>query len=576
MRSYHNAVTQKQRIPFVLIIFVVLFLLIVGRLVHLQIVRHSYYTKIASVQHWIKDTIPAKRGKIFAKDTLSNAPYLLASNQTLDLVFAEPPKVENKEEATKFLAETLSMDAKEINDLLSQKGQYVAIKHKLTKTEADAISNRKLKGISLSDEHWRYYPEGDLAASLLGFVNADQAGNYGLEEYFNEELTGTAGALKQEADDKGIKISFGKNVSKAPINGDDLYLTIDRYIQGEAEKQLKESVTKFGAAGGQVIVMDPKTGAILALANSPSFDPNKYDEIKQNNYDVFKNKAVVDTYEPGSVFKVITLASGLDANLITPDTKYLDTGSISLNGYTIMNSDKKAHGSCTMTYVLENSLNTGSTWVQQKLGKDSFYNYVKKFGFGELSGIDLPGEVPGRVYEPKELNDHGYATMSFGQSISSTPLQMLSSFAVIANDGKMMKPYVVDKIIDENGKKTQTVPKEVRRVISEKAAQDMTKMMVSVVENGHGYQAKVAGYKVAGKTGTAQVPKEGGGGYDAAKNIGTFIGFAPADNARFVVLAKIDEPKGIPWAESSAAPIVGKMLDYLLKYYQVPTTEKVN
>jgi len=575
MRSYHNAVIQKQRVPFVLVIFVLFFFLIVGRLVHLQIVRHSYYTKIASVQHWIKDTIPAKRGKIFAKDSLGNTPYLLATNQTLSLVFAEPPKVEKKEEAVNFLAETLSMDKKDISEKLSQKTQYAAIKHRLSKEEADKIAKKKLKGVGLSDEHWRYYPEGSLASSLLGFVNAEQVGNYGLEEYFNDELNGTPGTLKQEADDKGIKIAFGNNVSKAPVDGEDLYLTIDRYIQGEAEKQLSESVNKFGAAGGQVIVIDPATGAILAMANNPVFDPNKYDKIKQDNYAVFKNKAVVDTYEPGSVFKVITLASGLDANKILPETKFEDTGSINLNGYKIMNSDKKAHGMCTMTYVLENSLNTGSTWVQQKLGKDLFYDYVRKFGFGELSGIELPGEVSGRVYDPKELNDHGYATMSFGQSISSTPLQMLNSFAVIANGGKMMKPYVVEKITDNKKRNDQTQPKGVRRVISEKAAQDMTKMMVSVVENGHGYQAKVAGYKVAGKTGTAQVPKKEGGGYEASKNIGTFIGFAPADEPKFVVLAKIDEPKGIPWAESSAAPIVGKMLDYLLKYYQIPPTEKV-
>jgi cell division protein FtsI/penicillin-binding protein 2 len=574
MRDYHNVAIQKSRIPLVLFFFGILLCAITGRLFQLQIFKHSYYQKIASTQHWIKDEIPAKRGQIYAKDSLSSKSYLLATNQALDLVFVEPNKIEDKDKAAQFLSEVLSMDKKEILNKIKTSPTYVPIKHKLTKEQGDKIRDQKMKGIGLSIENWRYYPEGFLAASALGFVNGEFKGSYGLEEYFDEELKGTPGLLKEEADHAGIKIAFGNDVSKAPVDGDDLYLTIDRYIQGEAEKRLNESVKKFGAVGGQVIVMNPQTGAILALANAPIFDPNKYAEIKLNNYSIFKNKAVSDTYEPGSVFKVVTLASGLDAKKITPETKYEDTGHVDLNGYTIMNSDRKAHGLCTMTYVLEQSLNTGSIWVQQKLGKNRYYDYVRKFGFGELTGIELPSEAQGRVYEPKELNDHGYATMSFGQSISVTPLQLITGFAAVANDGKMMKPYLVEKTTNSHGKNEIIPPKEIRQVISPEAAKDMTKMMVSVVEKGHGYQAKVQGYKIAGKTGTAQVPKKNGG-YEVGKNIGTFVGFAPADDPRFIILAKIDEPKGIPWAESSAAPIVGKMLDFLLRYYQIPPTGKV-
>ncbi len=324
-----------------------------------------------------------------------------------------------------------------------------------------------MTGIGLTAENWRYYPEGKLASNLLGFVNAEFKGNYGLEEYYNEDLSGSPGLLKAEADHAGVEIAFGDNVSKPPVDGTDLYLTIDRYIQGQAEQQLNDAVKKFGAAGGQVIVMEPETGAILALATNPNFDPNKYAEIKLSSYNIFKNGAVNDTYEPGSVFKVITLAAGLDASKITPETKFEDTGQITLDGYTIRNSDKKAHGICTMTYVLEESLNTGSTWVSRELGKDSFYRYVNNFGFGELTGIELPGETSGKVYSPKELNDHGYATMSFGQSISVTPLQMLTSFAAIANDGKMMKPYIVQKTVDNNKEETKkTEPKEIRQAVS--------------------------------------------------------------------------------------------------------------
>jgi len=549
--------------------------IIFGRVVELTVFKHGYYFKIAAAQHWIKDVIPAKRGKIYAEDSISNAPYLLAANQALDLVFVEPDKLEDKDKAAQFLSEVLSMDKKELLDKFEISKTYVPLKHKLTKDQGDKIRDKKMKGVGLTAENWRYYPEGKLASSLLGFVNAEFKGNYGLEEYFNTELSGSPGLLKAEADHAGVEISFGDNVSKAPVDGEDIYLTIDRYIQGQAQQLLDNAVKKYGARSGQVIAMNPKTGEILAMADNPSFDPNKYADIKLDDYDVFKNSAVSDTYEPGSVFKVITMAGGLDANKITPETEFTDTGSVKLNGYTIRNSDLKAHGVCDMTYVLSSSLNTGSTWVQQKLGKDSFYRYVNIFGFGIPTGIELPGEAGGVVHSPKDINDFGYANMSFGQGISVTPLQMLTSFSAIANGGKMMKPYIVDKTVDNNKDKTTTTkPKEIRQVISSEAASDLIKMMIDVVEHGHGFQAKISGYKVAGKTGTAQVP-DPNGGYSTSKNIGTFIGFAPADDPKFVVLAKIDEPKGVPWAEESAAPVVGGLLDYLLKYYQVPPTEKV-
>jgi cell division protein FtsI/penicillin-binding protein 2 len=430
-----------------------------------------------------------------------------------------------------------------------------------------------LEGVGLLSENWRYYPEGSFASSILGFVNNEGNGNYGLEEELDDSLMGVPGQMKADTDSSGVRIAFGKNVLKEPIDGTDVYLTIDRYVQQQAEKVLSETVKKFSAASGTVVVMEPNTGKILAIANNPTFDPNKFNEVK--DYDLFKNKSVTDSYEPGSIFKVITMAAGLDAGKITPDTKFEDIGKLVLNGNTIMNSDKKAHGTCTMTYVLEQSLNTGSSWVEQQLGKDKFYEYVKKFNFGNLTGIDLPGEANGYVNKPEQLNDHGYATMSFGQSISTTPIQMLTAFSAIANKGKMMQPYVVADTVDVKGKKNETKPKELGQVISEQASNDLIKMMVSVVEKGHGTQAKVTGYKVAGKTGTAQIVRKDGLGYESGKNIGSFIGFAPAEDANFVVLAKIDEPKNVAWAESTAAPVVGQMLDFLLKFYQIPPTEKM-
>lgn len=563
----------RERIPLVIAIFILLTFSVYVRLFYLQVVKHNDYQRVATAQHSFKDTIPAKRGQIFAYDTISETPFLIASNQTLNLLYINPKEIENKDDAVAKLSVITGIKTEDLLPKFDDKAVYVIIMHKLTKEQSDKIVALDMKGLYLQPENWRYYPEATMASSILGFVNNEGDGNYGIEQYFNDILKGTDGYLNEETDTYGVKIAFGNNGSIPATNGSDVYLTIDRYIQGMAEKTLAETIKKFSADSGTVIVMDKTTGELLALANAPVFDPNLYTEVK--DYSLFKNRAVTDLYEPGSVFKAVTLAGGVDAGKITPETTYTDTGSVVLDGNAIKNSDLKAHGVRTMSYVLEASLNTGTTFVEQLLGKDLFYDYIKKFGFGEATGIEFDGEATGKVYKPSELNDHGYATISFGQSISATALQMIQSYATIANDGIMMKPYIVDKTVDSDGKVKETETKEIRRVISEKAAADMKKMLISVVNIGHGKQAGVKGYKVAGKTGTAQVIKDDGTGYEEGKNIGTFVGFPVAENANFVVLAKIDNPKGVQWAESTAAPVVGTMLDYLLKYYQIPPTEKV-
>jgi len=573
MKKYTNSDVSKQRIPLVIAIFVLLTFGVYARLFYLQVYRHGNYQVIAAAQHSFKDTIYAKRGQIFAYDTISGTPSLLASNQALNLLYINPKEIENKDEAIAKLTSILGMKSDDVASKFDDKAVYVIVKHKLTNEQSDSIEAAKLKGVYLQVENWRYYPENTLASAVLGFVSNEGDGNYGIEQYFNDILTGKDGYLNEETDAHGIKIAFGKNGSTAAVNGDDVYLTIDRYIQGQAEKTLADTLKKFSADSGQIIVIEKTTGKILAMANAPVFDANKYTDVK--DYSLFKNKAVTDLYEPGSIFKAVTLAAGEDAGKITPDTKYVDAGSVVLNGNSIKNSDLKAHGEQNMSYVLEASLNTGTTFVEQLLGKNTFYDYIKKFGFGVATGIEFDGEAKGKVYKPDDLNDHGYATISFGQSISTTALQMVQAYATIANHGIMMKPYIVDKTVNAKGKVQKTSPQEVRRVISEKAASDMDFMLVNVVEKGHGKQAKVAGYKIAGKTGTAQVVKDDGTGYEEGKNIGSFVGYPVNDDANFVVLAKIDNPKGVQWAESTAAPAVGSMLDYLLKYYQIPPTEKV-
>lgn len=572
MNKYTNPAVSKQRIPLVIAIFVLLTFSVYVRLFYLQVLHYGDYQRVAAAQHSFKDTIYARRGQIFAYDTISGQPSLLASNQSLDLLYINPREIENKDDAVAKLTVIIELKTEVLTPKFDDKQVYAILMHKLTKEQSDRVKALNMKGVYLQAENWRYYPESTLAASVLGFVSNEGAGNYGIEQYSNDILKGKDGYLNEETDAHGVKIAFGTDGSTPAVNGDDVYLTIDRYIQGMAEKTLGETMKKYSADSGQVIVMDKVTGKILAMANAPVFDPNKYTDVK--DYSVFKNKAVTDLYEPGSVFKAVTLAAGEDAGKITPDTTYTDTGSVVLNGNSIKNSDLKSHGVQNMMYVLAQSLNTGTTFVEQLLGKNSFYDYIKKFQFGEKTGIEFNGEAAGKVYKPEELNDHGYATMSFGQSISMTALQVIRAYAAIANDGVMMKPYIVDKTVNSKGKANKTLPTETGPVISDKAAADMDKMLVDVVEHGHGGQAKVKGYKIAGKTGTAQVVKQDGTGYIDGANIGTFVGYPIADGANFVVLAKIDNPKGVQWAESTAAPVVGTMLDYLLKYYQIPPTEK--
>lgn len=530
--------------------------------------------KIAATQHWAKDVIPAKRGKIYVKDETTGGLFPLAQNQTLSLVFAAPQEIENKPETAEKLAKEIGEDKNKILELIEKNHTYVVLKHHLTHEVSEKVRTLNLKGIGLSGEDIRNYPEGTLASQLLGYVDANGEGKYGLEQYFNDELSGVPGLYKAEIDSfSGKRIAFGDNVINEPKDGKDLVLTINRDIQAQSDKLVKEAVEKFSAENGSVIVMNPDSGEILAMSNYPTFNPNDYKNVK--DYKLFKNSAVSDEYEPGSIFKVITMAIGLDTKKVEPDTKYEDTGTVVLNGHKIMNSDKKANGWQTMTEVLEKSLNTGTVYILNQVGKNIFFDYLTKFGFGVITGIEQPAEGVGRIYEPNELNDHGYATVTFGQSVSTTPLQMITSFAAVANGGKLVKPHLVAEKISQDGKKETTDNRPIKEILTQEAAAKLRQMMVSVVEKGHGKQAGVKGYKVGGKTGTAQVPLKDGRGYDPKRNIGSFIGFGPANSPKFVVLAKIDSPKGVPWAESSAAPVVGKMFDFLFKYYQIPPTEEV-
>jgi cell division protein FtsI/penicillin-binding protein 2 len=423
-------------------------------------------------------------------------------------------------------------------------------------------------------EKHRYYPEKEMGAHMLGFVGYQgdsEAGRYGLEGFFDAELAGKTGTLKTERAATGKLIIINDRQFEAARDGSDIILTIDRSIQFEVCKRLNEDVWKYGADAGTIIVMNPDTGAIISMCSWPNYDPNEYSKVENINY--YNNPAIFDSYEPGSIFKAVTLAAAIDAGKITPDTTYQDNGFRMISGWDkpIKNSDYETHGGhgvVDMKTVLELSLNTGTIFAEEKLGTEKFAEYVKNFGFGEKTGIELETEGVSNISNllRKTIRPIEAATASFGQGITATPLQMITAYSAIVNGGILMKPYLVSEIVSPDGTSSKTQPQALRRVISEKTAYLVSGMLVNVVDRGHSTKAQVPGYYVGGKTGTAQVA--GKGGY-SNKTIHTFIGFAPAEDPKFVMLVKLDNPKSVRFADSSTAPLFGDLASYILNYYQV-------
>jgi cell division protein FtsI/penicillin-binding protein 2 len=430
-------------------------------------------------------------------------------------------------------------------------------------------------GISHEMESYRYYPENNIGSHLLGFVrmeNGENSGNYGLEGFFNKDLSGVAGSLKTELSaTRDIIILNGREYT-APQNGKNLILTIDRSVEYFVCQELKKTLEDEGAEEGDAVIVDPKTGAIIAMCSLPDFDPNNYSSVE--DISIFNNPAIFDQYEPGSVFKTITMAAALNEGKVVPETIYNDAGAVKKKGWDkpIKNSDyetKGAHGWVDMSKILELSLNTGAIFLREQLGEKSFVDYIKNFGFGEKTGIELEGEAPGDISNSTRKNptEIDLDTISFGQAITVTPLQMIMSYAAIANNGILMKPYMVKEVINSDGSIEETKPHEIRRVISEKTANFVISMLINVVEEGHAKKAQISGYFIGGKTGTAQIPDKNGYSEDT---IHTFVSIFPADKPQFVILTKINRPQKSNYAETSVVPLAQKIMDFVLKYYQVP------
>lgn len=549
---------------------------IIARLFLLQVVQHGFYVALAENQHLIFEKLQPVRGEIVLRDAATGERFAAATNRQRRLVYATPKRVQNPEETAKKIAPLLDLDEEAVLEGLNRpEDSYEPLKHDVEVEVAEKVLALKLPGISASPETTRYYPFGAFMSHIIGFLGYDgdlRVGQYGVEGFYEKELGGKPGKLK--TNDGGARnfLAVGTSAIEEAKDGESLLLTIDRTIQYTACKKLEEAVAKHGARGGQVIIIRPSTGDILALCTMPTYDANAY--AKSEEPSIFVDAAIAQEYEPGSVMKTMTLSAAVDRGLITPETTYEDKGSVQIGKYTIRNAENKTYGVKTMNQVLEESINTGAIFAAQQVGADGFRETLEAYGFGEETGVGLQGEGDGNIDSLSKKGEIYSATASFGQGISVTPLQLVMAYAALVNDGVLMKPRLVAEVVKPSGFTETVQPKEVRQVVSEATARTMKAMLVNVVRNGHGKRAAVPGYYVGGKTGTAQIPYGDRAGYHPDEHIGTFVGFAPLADPAFVMLTKIDVPRDVRFAESSAAPLFGELAQFLLNYYQIPPDDE--
>jgi cell division protein FtsI/penicillin-binding protein 2 len=754
-KKYQLANPETRIVIMKTVAFIVLTIIGV-RLFELQIFKNDFYQKIAAREHYGYTELPARRGEIFIKDYASNETIRVATNITLDTLYADPTIIKNKkivadriapmifnleeakladekrvaeeqkkaaspEEKNKiksytdeelyqnFYNDLLHKISQEIrpvillsNDILSEpaiealnklnlqgieikegkiyaypekirnreevashvskfieitpaslerilqgKNRYVIIAKKIRPEISAQIKeltqndkNKNFFGLGLQEEYYRFYPENELAANLLGFIGSTGIGQYGIENKFNTQLQGKKGVFQTQRDGSiySRQITVGESIIQPAVDGDDVVLTIDRSMQLAVEKMLARAVTNYRADSGQVIVMEPKTGKIMAMAHYPSFNPNtfgaametqeieftpeeierpipiereenafwfyrnvdahdrfkvmrkplddgKYIYYRYKNWiglEAYQNKAVSAPYEPGSVFKTITMASAIDDKDVTPQTSFHDSGQLKVDwnpskndyDYTIRNVSAKCTGLVNMINVLENSCNTGIGWVAKKMGKNLFYSYLVKFGFGERTGIEFDHEHSGFIKHFSSWAESEFMTNAFGQGLTATPIQMATAYAALANGGILMQPYIVEKVIQKNGKVLETQPNAEHRVISEETAKKVTAMLVSAVENGVAKNASVPNYFIAAKTGTSQTYKYGKPLTGAGTTITSIAGYGPINNPKFVLYVKFDRPRTSEWSDSTAVYLFKDIAAYLYEYMGIPPDKK--
>ena len=564
------------------IIFVIA-ILIIGRLAFLQIVKGKQLEREA-LQQWTKSSdIKPERGVIYDRTGKK-----LAININGYSVWAYPKRIEDAHQTALALAEVLYMDEEVVYEKITMDKNNEKLKQWVDREDADKIRELGLKGIQLEEENKRFYPNGSFASHVLGFTNIDNVGLEGVEKTFNKELSGKPGKWLKMADAHKQQMPYGGEKIHDATNGSAIKLTIDEHIQGFAEKAAQQALEENQAKNVSIVVMDPNTGEILAMANKPDFNPNSprdpinesqrkdWSELSQEDltlrwYEQWRNFAVNDVYEPGSTFKLITAAAALEENTTNPNVTYVCNGAVTdIPGEVLRCASRVPHGQITFKRGLEDSCNVVFVNAGRQLGRENLYRYTKAFGFGEKTYVDLLGEELGLLPPPPEvMKEVELATMSYGHGIAVTPIQLINATSAIVNGGNLLKPQIIKEIIDENGEVIKEIKPELRRrVISEQTSKTMLSMMETTVSEGSGKRGKVPGYRVGGKTGTAQ--KIVNGRYLDGKFIASFIGAGPIEDPRLVVLAIVDEPMlGKHYGGTSAAPIVKQVMEDSFKYLNI-------
>lgn len=537
-----------------------------GRITEAQelenLLRQERSAKLAAAAAETEAPMPAP-APVLAPEVLAVTPELLSeagavAGAAIETVGMEPFTLEGNPTAT-------------LIDRLSKRDDpYEPVARSVTDEELDLLKTLDTDALDYIVEAARAYPEPGFGGQVLGFLGRKDDGQprglYGLEGYFNDFLSGKPGHLNSQTDVSGRWIGVGNREFKPAIDGGDIVLTIDRTLQVKVCEILKRGVEQHRADSGTVVILEPKTGKVLAMCGAPDFYPAEYGHVEDAG--VYNNTAIFSAYEPGSIFKTLTMAAAIDVGAVSPDSRFTDTGSVKIDTFTIHNAAQKVFGNVSMVEVLEESINTGMVWVMRQMGRDVLEDYVKKFGFGEPTGIQLKSEVAGTIASLDEWSEVYPATAAFGQGITVTPLQIVTAYAALANGGLLMKPYIVDELRYADGTVERTEPQEIRQVVSPATATTVGAMLVSVVEYGHGKKAGVPGYYIGGKTGTAQIARNGV--YSTTEFNGSFAGYGPVQDPVFAMIVKIENPKeGVIYAESTAAPVFGEIAAFLLEYYGV-------
>jgi cell division protein FtsI/penicillin-binding protein 2 len=552
----HNYVSRlRGRLVTMFYVSALVFFILVVRLFDLQVFQSAKLEARGIEQYSGNLEIEALRG-----DICDRRGRILATSLSLPSIAVDPGRVRNRERTAFYLSLALGVPEHEIQEILKSRHSFAWVARKISEETARKVESLSLDGVFVKREPTgrRFYPKGRLASHVLGFSGIDDQGLAGVEREYDTCLKGIPGRLEAEMDNLEIPVPFRKSSLKAAVPGSKVVLTIDETIQYVAERELAKAVKKFNAEGGCVILMDAMNGEILAMASLPDYHPGRYAFAPQGN---LKNRPIFDYYEPGSTFKVITALAGLDSGKVSPNEYFYCGDSIQVGGYTIHNADDgcvSPTGKETVEGIITYSYNVGAVGMALKLGKQKMFEYALRMGFGRQTGIDLPGEREGILLPLRDWSPSSLATISYGQGVAVTPIQMVQAMAVVANGGMAVQPHVMKAIIGpgEEEEKVYEPSKKIERLIAPRTSEILRRVLCQAVEKGTGKRARIPGYMVAGKTGTAQVCDQGR--YVNAY-VGSFLGFVPADNPRLVMLAKIDRPKGAIWGGYVAAPVFRKV-----------------